>query len=88
MTFVTPAALFFVSLLAEGSQMPSEDTFLPVSSPHFASACDKSHCDPRNSGVAYSAPNGLESRGQGIRDRARGGSADHLCIFRNRLPTV
>ena len=44
--------------------MPLRAPYVPVNPPHFASACDKSHCGPRISGLAYSAPNRLEARGR------------------------
>jgi len=76
MTFVTQRACFLRRLLADGLQMPPAGTLSACDLPHFAGACDKSHCGSRNSGVAYSALNGLEKRGRGIRDRTRGGSVD------------
>ena len=45
----------------------------------------ESHCGPKYSGVACSAPQRPEGRGPGMRNRTRGGSVDHLCVFRNRL---
>jgi len=88
MTFVTQGACFLRRLLADGLLMPLRAPYLPAKLPHFAGACDKSHCGSMNSGVAYSALNRLQQRGRGIRDWTRGGSVDHLCLFRNRLPAV